>query len=72
MTVPEPFPSKLTDTIGDVLKVAVTIWFALSGTTQLPVPLQPPPDQPAKKEFAAATAVSVTLVPEVNVALHVG
>jgi hypothetical protein len=35
-------------------------------------PLQPPPAQPAKDEFAPAVSVSVIGVPAVKLALHVG
>jgi hypothetical protein len=54
-----------------MLKVAVTDWFAFIVTVQLPVPLQAP-DHPAKKAALAGVAVSLTLVPELNDALHVG
>jgi hypothetical protein len=46
-----------------VLNVAVTLWPEFIVTVQLPVPVQPPPDQPAKREPEAADAVSVTEVP---------
>jgi len=36
------------------------------------VPLQPPPDHPAKDEFAAGVSVRVTEVPGVKLALQVG
>ena len=39
--------------------------------TQVPVPEQPPPDQPVKVEPEPATAVSVTDVPELNEAEQV-
>jgi hypothetical protein len=42
----------------------------LSVFTQVPVPEQPPPDQPAKLEPGAALAVRVTLVPFSNWAEH--
>jgi hypothetical protein len=45
------------------VKVAVTVVAALAVTTQVPVPLQPPPDQPSKVEPVAGAAVSVTTVP---------
>lgn len=46
------------------LKVAVTVMLEETVTVQLPVPEQPPPDQPAKVEPELAAAVNVTLVPE--------
>jgi hypothetical protein len=46
-----------------VENVAVTVVTAFKLRTQFPVPLQPPPLQPANVEPDAAVAVSVTLVP---------
>src|SRR6267142_1726034 len=54
-----------------MLKVAVADWFAFIVRVQVPVPLHAP-DQPAKKAPLPAVAVSFTLVPELNDALHVG
>jgi len=54
-----------------VSKVAVTVVSPLNVTTQLVVPEQPPPDQPAKAESEAGVAVSVTWVPAVNACEHV-
>ena len=51
--------------------MAVTVVSAVSETTQEPVPLQPPPDQPPNVEPAAGAAVSVTLEPVLNDAEHV-
>lgn len=48
-------------------KLAVTVVSEFSVTVQLPVPVQPPPDQPANVEPASAVAVSVTCAPAVNV-----
>jgi hypothetical protein len=45
------------------VKVAVTAVLALSTTTQVPVPEQPPPLQPAKLDPTSACAVKVTRVP---------
>jgi hypothetical protein len=45
------------------LKVAVTLVAAVTETTQLPVPEQPPPLQPTKVDEAEALALSVTVVP---------
>jgi len=50
----------------DVLKVALTVTLLLIWTVQVPVPVQPPPLQPAKTDPAAGTAVSVTVVPPEN------
>jgi hypothetical protein len=46
------------------VNVAVTLVAALRFTTQLPVPLHPPPLQPANVLPAAGLAVSVTFVNE--------
>ena len=53
-----------------VVKLVVTLLFALTVNTQLPVPEQAPP-QPAKVEPLAGVAVSVTDVPEFTVAEQV-
>jgi len=50
----------------EVLKVAVTVIFLSIFTAQEPVPVQPPPLQPAKTDPEADTAVSVTVVPFEN------
>jgi hypothetical protein len=75
-TVPVPVPARTTvstTAFGIVVKVAVTCWLALSVTMQVELlPLQPPPDHPAKDEFAAAVSVSVTEVPGAKLALQVG
>ena len=52
-------------------KVAVTAVFAVSATTHVPAPLQPPPLHPVNDEPDAGGAVSVTLVPLLNDAEHV-
>jgi len=54
-----------------LLNVAVTVTAAVNATTQLPVPLQPPPIQPANVEPSLAVAVKVTLVPLAKFAEHV-
>jgi hypothetical protein len=65
VTVPVPVPASVTLNTGSpciTLKVAVTCWLALrvKAHWELVLPLQGPPDQPAKDEFVAAAAVSVT------------
>ena len=50
----------------EVLKAAVTVMLLLIWTVQEPVPVQPPPLQPAKTEPEAGTAVSVTVAPPEN------
>src|SRR5687767_3274591 len=45
-------------------KVAVTVLRSVIATWQALVPLQPPPDQPAKSLSASGSAVSVTVVDE--------
>jgi hypothetical protein len=62
LPVPVPVPLRATVSTGEVLKLAMTEVFCISFTLQTPVPLQAP-DQPAKEEFAAGDAVSVTWVP---------
>jgi hypothetical protein len=48
--------------------VAVTVLVAFRVTVQVPVPVQPPPLQPAKVEPFAGVAVRVTVVPLAKVA----
>ena len=45
------------------LKVAVTLVAAVMVVTHVPVPVQPPPLQPANDEPPLGVAVSVTIVP---------
>jgi hypothetical protein len=73
-TVPAPVPARVTVSIGAfALNVAVTCSLELSVTVHVVlVPLQPPPDQPSKDELAAGVSVSVTWVPTLKLALHVG
>jgi hypothetical protein len=72
VTVPTPLPAGTTDSmkLGMTLKVAVTLRAVLIVTTQVPVPLHPPPDQPVKPDPELAEAVRVTAVPKANDALH--
>ena len=69
VTVPAPVPMRLTVRTGNRLNVAVTELLAFKVTVQLPVPLQAPP-HPAKMEFAAGVALSVTCVPDWKDALQ--
>jgi hypothetical protein len=52
------------------LKVAETVVFAVSVTVHEPVPVHPPPLQPANTEPAAGWAFNVTLVPLVDVCVQ--
>jgi hypothetical protein len=56
---------------GTTSKVAVTDSAAFIVTTQLPVPEQPPPDQPANVDDDPAVAVNVTCVPLAKSCEHV-
>lgn len=42
--------------------MALTVWLAFIITVHVPVPLQPPPDQPENTEPEFGTAVRVTMV----------
>ena len=66
-----PLPPMLTVSVNSCLKVAVTLMSPFIVSSQVPVPLQPPFDQPSKTQPLALVAVSVTPVPSLNVALHV-
>src|SRR5207249_10556486 len=72
VTVPLPVPALLTARVTLCgVKVAVTVVAAFRVTEQVPVPVQPPPLQPAKVEPLADVAVSVTKLPPSNVAEQV-
>lgn len=60
-TVPEPVPALATVSVRAARNVAVTLRAWLIVTTQVSVPLQPSPDQPANVEPVAAVAESVTV-----------
>src|SRR5207245_8647568 len=73
VTVPLPVPAGVTVRVKVCsVKVAVTVVAAETVTTHDPVPEHPPPLQPVKVEPAAGAAVSVTTVPLVKLAEHVG
>ena len=62
----EPVPVPVLDTVSEnVCRVncADTEVAAVTDTTQVPVPEQPPPDHPVKVEPVVGVAVSVTDVP---------
>ena len=56
---------------GFLPNVAVTETASFMVTVQVPVPEQPPPDQPVKFELLAAVAVRVTEVPNANACAQV-
>ena len=63
VTVPEPLPDGKTVRRKVLrVKLAVTVVAAVTLTSQVPVPEQPPPDQPVKFELTAGVAVNVTVV----------
>jgi hypothetical protein len=63
-TVPEPVPFFDTASVTTVVKVAVTVCSLMPVSTwQLPAPVQPPPDQPLKRDPGAGVAVSVSESP---------
>ena len=64
LTEPEPTPPLLTVKVS-VCRVncAVTDVAAVTETTQVPVPEQPPPDHPVKVDPVDGVAVKVTEVP---------
>jgi len=72
VTVPIPEPVLFTVSVEAwTAKAAATVVFAPSVTVHVPVPEQPPPLQPEKREPAAGVAVSVTAVPLANEAEQV-
>jgi hypothetical protein len=65
VTVPDPVPDFVTVKLyTDVANVAVTDVAAFIVTVQVPVPEQPPPDQPEKVDPLFAKAVKATDVPD--------
>ena len=70
--MPAPVPFLLTVTVNGAgagrLNVAVTV--AVVDTTQVPVPLHPPPLHPANRDPALGVAVNVTVVPPGNRSLQ--
>src|SRR5262249_61131695 len=73
VTVPVPVPDVFTVRANDwTTKPAVTVVSAVIVTTQVLVPVQPPPLQPVKVEPAAGVAVNVTWVPGAYEPAHGG
>lgn len=70
VTVPDPAPDFAAVSRFCAVNVAVTLRAALIASTHVPVPVHEP-DQPENTYPVAATAVSVTVVPEANGAEHV-
>jgi hypothetical protein len=72
VTVPVPVPAFVTVSVtgGMVLNVAVTAVCAFMVTVQLPVPVQAPPDHPAKVDPAAGVAVRATTTPLAKLAVQ--
>lgn len=72
VTLPFPSPARTTVTAtGAGANAALTVVAVAIVKVHAPVPEHPPPDQPENTEPAAGVAVSVTLVPAVNVAEQV-
>jgi hypothetical protein len=72
VTVPVPVPFRVTSrtySVGE--NIAVTDVAAVTVTTHVPLPEQPLPDQAMNVEPGVASAVSVTIWPEVKAAAHV-
>ena len=65
-TEPVPEPDRMTVSVRRTANVAVTVVSLAMVTRQVPVPVQPPPDQPVNSEAGSALAVSVTAVPLSN------
>jgi hypothetical protein len=74
VTIPVPVPDLFTVTVAAVgtrSKVATTVWLVAMTVMQAPVPVHPPPLQPAKFDPVDAVAVSVTELFVGNEALQV-
>src|SRR5262245_38468436 len=72
VTAPLPVPDLVTVSAKEgCTKVAVTVVAAFRVTTQVLVPVQPPPLQPVNREPVCGDAVRVTTVPIVNEVVHV-
>ena len=64
VTVPAPVTDFVTVKLYTGIKVAVTDFAAVIVAVQVPVPEQPPPDQPEKTDPLFAKAVKVTAFPD--------
>lgn len=73
VTVPVPPPETVTVSPSVVaeVNVAVIVVALVGATLHVPIPEQPPPDQPAKTAPAAGAAVRTTELPDGKVAEHV-
>jgi len=71
VTEPEPEPDFATESVYVGVNPALTLRAALMVTTHDPVPEQPAPDQPVKRDPAAGVAVRVTTVASSKLAAQV-
>jgi len=75
VTIPAPVPASITLKVSAPwlrLNVALTVSLALRLTVQVGLlPVQPPPDQPAKVAFVPGVSLSVTRVPGSKLALQI-
>jgi hypothetical protein len=73
-TVPAPEPLFVTVKVRSLgafsVKVAVTLVFEARVTLHVPLPEQPPPDQPVNVDSPSGSALSVTMAPSSNSSLH--
>lgn len=67
VTIPVPEPDFVIFKATGVSNIAVIAVSLFIITVQVPVPLQPPPDQPANTELAFGVAVSVITAPVANI-----
>jgi hypothetical protein len=63
VTNPEPLPASVTTSEYSSAKLAVTVWFALSVTVHVPVPVQAPV-HPTNVELIPGAAVNVIVEPD--------
>src|SRR5688572_10697813 len=64
VTPPEPLPVLVTETPNVGLKLAVTVTLAVTlASVHMPVPVQPPPVQPANTEPPCGPALNTSVLP---------